>query len=245
MSCVVLVKMGVEKLHLFIRFCNMCGLLPYRMRLDFQTKRFKRFDGNWRHPANYWFTFLLIIHIIFIFYFIYLDSKLVYGNGSVGNASTVHMFAYWLYFANLILLLSTPRLFLIQFRHLETALETLHHIDRVLLDKVAHLPCTTRKRSLICIILICCTVSRLYLSYCINPYKVCTFSIIGHTKQLVVDLSCNVNCVEWNYHVDSYEFLSFFLVHLCHLSDWVLVSAISPNLLHDFIPYQYSNSFYK
>ena len=60
--------MGVERLKMLFHACNVSGLLPFRMVLDAQTKRFKRFEGHWRHPNNWWFLILLISQMFFIIF---------------------------------------------------------------------------------------------------------------------------------------------------------------------------------
>ena len=61
-----IVMAGVERLRLLFLVCNVSGLLPFRMVLDAQTKRFKRFESHWRHPTNWWFIILLIGQICFL-----------------------------------------------------------------------------------------------------------------------------------------------------------------------------------
>ena len=56
-----------------------------------------------------------------------------------------------LYAFNVFALNSIPRLLLFRLRHLETAVEILDRIDRVL-EKMPHAPCTTRQRTIIVIV---------------------------------------------------------------------------------------------
>ena len=121
-------KMGVERLKLLIRCCNVFGLLPFRMVLNNHTKQFKRFDNHWRHPANWWFSMLLIGHIFFSVVFIYFswinltreDSK---------SLTTVHLVGLVLLFVNFTIMFLIPRLFLLRIQHLEIAFDILHRID--------------------------------------------------------------------------------------------------------------------
>lgn len=135
-------KMGVERLQLCIRFCNVCGLLPFRMVLDEQTKQFKRFDGHWRHPANWWFAFLSICYILFVTVFaLFLWTELFAEEND--SLTAVHKIALAMYFSNFLAMISVPRLFLLRFRHFERSIEILHHIDH-LLDKMPQPSCHIR-----------------------------------------------------------------------------------------------------
>ena len=144
--------MGVEELQLFVRLCNLTGLLPFRMILDEQTGRFKRFDGHWSHPAKWWCSFVMAIQIAvlvgnFYWFVVSFHSKGI-------NLSIVYKLVQFLYFSNyLILLLLSPRLFLFRFRHLETAFECLHRIDRMIISN-SKLSSTTRRRTVIGILII-------------------------------------------------------------------------------------------
>jgi hypothetical protein len=138
--------MGVERLQLFVRFCNVCGLIPFRMVCD-ERNQFKRFDRHWRHPANWWFTFLLTKYFVLVILFMY--------NGSLKNREEVNQVltkveitALMLYLITNNSLLSIPRLVLIHLRHWETAIECLHRIDRILNKMPHHTSCTTRQRTM-------------------------------------------------------------------------------------------------
>ena len=136
--------MGVERLQLLIQFSNVSGLLPFRMVLDEQTKRFKRFDGHWRHPSNWWFlSFLLVqfgLHIIgpFSVYSTWVSSSFIY--------LAVFIFGFF----NFSLFFSSLRLFLFRFRHLEKALEIFESIDRLLSTRTR---CNSKRRTIIGIVI--------------------------------------------------------------------------------------------
>ena len=141
--------MGVERLQLCFRFCNLCGFFPSRMIRDPISGRFKRFEGHWRHPANWWFVFLLLGQIVFNFSFLYLLwSALI--SSEKGNLAIVQAVIFILYqgrhsnFA-----FESENLFLINFRQFEKAIEILNRLDRSFL--FSKISCTTRRRSIICI----------------------------------------------------------------------------------------------
>jgi hypothetical protein len=120
--------MGVERLQLLMRCCNVTGLFPFRMVLDNNTKQFKLFDNHWRHPANWWFAILLIGHIFVSVVFIYI-SWINLTRDESESLTTVHLVGLFLFYVNLMFILSIPRLFFLHIRHLETALDILHRID--------------------------------------------------------------------------------------------------------------------
>lgn len=120
--------MGVERLQLLMRYCNVSGLLPFRMVLNARTKQFKRFDNHWRHPANWWFALLAIGHLVLTAVFIYL-SWINLHDGKSEPITTVQV-VLTLMHGHIIVLFSLPRLFLFQVKHLETAFDILHRFDR-------------------------------------------------------------------------------------------------------------------
>lgn len=120
--------MGVERLQLFVRYCNVCGLFPFRMVLNRELGLFKCFDANWRHPANWWFVFLLIGHIAFLFMFVRTGfSQLTTDTDHL--LTYVHLVVLVMYLSDVIAFISTPRIFLFHIRHLESAIDILHRID--------------------------------------------------------------------------------------------------------------------
>ena len=121
---------GVERLRLLFRICNVTGLLPFRMILDVPTKRFKRFESSWRHPTCWWFLILLIGHIFFTV-IIALASWNIFSK-KLEAMSTVVLVIFILLSSSYAIWISSTRLFLFRFRHLETAFETFHSIDRLL-----------------------------------------------------------------------------------------------------------------
>jgi hypothetical protein len=143
--------MGLENLKLFFRFSNICGLFPFRLVLDEQTGRFKRLFGNWRHPANWWFTLLLIGQVYFIILDVVctamINSKLFLDGHQ--SFSVVLILTISLDLLNFTIITLVPRLFLFRIRNLEVTLEHLGHIDRILTRIVPKpLSCTSRKRTI-------------------------------------------------------------------------------------------------
>jgi len=150
--------MGVERLQLCIRFCNVCGLFPYRMILEEQTYRFKRFVRHWRHPANWWFAFLSISYILFVVIFAFISWTELF-NKENDSFTAVHKVALALYFSNLLVIISVPRLFLFRFRYFEKSMETLHRIDH-LLDKMPRPSCHIRLFTIMGILIFFLAVGR-------------------------------------------------------------------------------------
>ena len=143
--------MGLDQLQLFVRFCNLSGLLPFRMILDEQTRRFKRFEGHWRNAANWWCSFVIVSQLLAFFGNIYILIVLILPEHK--ELSLVQHFVHSLYFSNyFFFILLSPRLFLFRFRHFETAFEFLHRIDRMI--GTAGSSCTTRRRTIIGILII-------------------------------------------------------------------------------------------
>ena len=152
--------MGVERLQMLFHICNVSGLLPFRMVLEAQTKRFKRFEGHWRHPNNWWFLILLILQMIFIVFSSFASWSIFFVK--LASTSTVILVIFVFLSSSYIIWLLSLRLFLFRFRHLETALKTFHDIDRLLI-KIDHVSCHTRRRTIIGITLSLLWVGLLYM----------------------------------------------------------------------------------
>jgi hypothetical protein len=120
--------MGVERLQLLMRFCNVSGLLPFRMVLNNRTKQFQRFDNHWRHPANWWIVILLVGHVFLSIVFIYISWMNLTRDDSE-SLSIVHLVGLILLYVNFTIMFTLPRLFLLHVQHLETAFSILHRID--------------------------------------------------------------------------------------------------------------------
>lgn len=161
--------MGLEHLKLFFHFGNVSGLFPFRMVLDESTGKFKRFDIRWRHPANWWFLFLLIGNLILLALVIYsMWSMIIETTKSLPTTFSVVLLLYSIGF---FILCTTPRLFFIRFRNFDRALEMLRQIDRVL-DKIpTKIPCTTQRRTVIGIIVSLISVCLELINSFINHFS--------------------------------------------------------------------------
>ena len=144
-------KMGVERLQLLVRFCNLIGLFPFRMILNEQTNQFHRFDRHWRHPSNWWFVFIFMAQTFLTLQVVYM---VVLPHSNSNNEPNKTNFVYQMIFFAFILthmILSwCPRIILFRLRLLESAVENLHRIDRTLSKISLIKPCdTTRRRTLV------------------------------------------------------------------------------------------------
>ena len=155
-------KMGAEELHLFFHFANVSGLFPFRIILNRTTGKFQRFEGRWRHLVNWWFIFLLIGQVFFVTAFIYMNVTMRVEESSL-SFPVFYLVTFSLFLLCQLLFTITPRLFLMNFRHLETALLILRRIDNELIQ-MSHAPScgATQRRTLIGIFLTLLMVS----NYC-------------------------------------------------------------------------------
>ena len=184
--------MGVERLQLLVQFCNLSGLLPFRMILDEETRRFKRFEGHWRHLANWWCSFITAIKVAVLVASIYFAAVSFLAGE---KQSLAYQLVYLLYCSNYaILLLLSPSLFLFRIRHLESAFESLHRIDRMI-EAAVKSSCTIRRRTFIGILIIvidvCHFKNGLSITYwlttrvfiCLAPYCKHHLCVSVHTNR--------------------------------------------------------------
>ena len=146
--------MEVGRLQLFVRFCNISGLFPFRMVLDEASGKFKHFDRHWRHPANFWFiilfmtqcTYSVLDMLVNVPFFLVSDS-LIYKLGLTLDISSAIVMTWF------------SRHLLFQFRKFEMAFDSLVRFDEML-AKFRHCGASDiRRRTIIGIILCLITVS--------------------------------------------------------------------------------------
>ena len=143
--------MGLERLRLFFRFGNISGLFPFRLVLDECTGKFKRFDAHWRHPANWWFGFILLGHLYLLILLLFVIQHIIMGHAQ--SVPTTYLVALSLFSIGFFILITIPRLFLVRLRNLDLSLQIIQQIDRIF-DKIStKVPCTIQRRIIIGIIL--------------------------------------------------------------------------------------------
>ena len=64
---------NLQHLRPFVWFCHLSGFIPFRMRIDPETK-FQRFTFSFRHPLTWWFFVSKIIFLVFLY--VFLNSML-------------------------------------------------------------------------------------------------------------------------------------------------------------------------
>lgn len=144
--------MGIERLELCVRFCNIAGLFPFRMVLNRFNGKFLRFESHWRHPANWWLILSITVHFLQGSFIIYLGLLNLFYN-LIRALPTAALVAYVFDLLNFVLFGFITRLLLLRFRHLEKAFNQLKKIDRLFFDKFCYsFSCKTRRRTLIGIV---------------------------------------------------------------------------------------------
>ena len=63
---------GLAKLRPLVRFCQIVGFFPFRMEMDLQSGKLKKFTFSYRHPVTWWFI------VIQIFGWIHIGIMLLY-----------------------------------------------------------------------------------------------------------------------------------------------------------------------
>ena len=49
---------GLAKLRPFVRFCQIVGSFPFRMEMDLQSGKLKRFTFSFCHPVTWWYIMI-------------------------------------------------------------------------------------------------------------------------------------------------------------------------------------------
>ena len=147
-----IMRCGQERLDLLVRWCQLIGLVPFRMERDAESGRFLRFSFSWRHPLTYWWLTCKILYVTaYVSYnlnrwttlekkvAIYQSTKteiLVLFVGTVFSATTC---------------LFIPETLVFRCSYFSKASRHLHEFDTLLEDH--HVPaCSTRKFTVIGIV---------------------------------------------------------------------------------------------
>lgn len=119
--------MNVGQLQLFVRFCNVAGLFPFRMVVDGETGKFKRFDYHWRHPANVWFAIVFIGQFSFTIFIICGSWKFF-----IASNSLVYRLSIVMDNCSFFIVSWAPRLLLFHFGKVQNMFNYLIYFDRML-----------------------------------------------------------------------------------------------------------------
>ena len=145
-------RCGQERLDLLVRWCQLIGLVPFRMERDAESGRFLSYSFSWRHPLTYWWLTCKILYVTaYVSYnlnrwttlekkvAIYQSTKteiLVLFVGTVFSATTC---------------LFIPETLVFRCSYFSKASRHLHEFDTLLEDH--HVPaCSTRKFTVIGIV---------------------------------------------------------------------------------------------
>ena len=143
-------RCGQERLDLLVRWCQLIGLVPFRMERDAESGRFLRFSFSWRHPLTYWWLTWKIIYIAAIVF--YNTAKCFYIEERASQFQSKEV----LVFVVGVALTTATRFFIpetLVFRcsYFSKASRHLHEFDTLLEDH--HVPaCSTRKFTVIGIV---------------------------------------------------------------------------------------------
>ena len=152
---------GLERLRWLVWFCNVTGVLPFRMEIDSKTKKFERFAFSWCHFVTWWFILIVSIYILIIvlFFKIFLDVYYSFTD----NQSTLTTFSMFLFMITNSATHLCPRILIFQYRNLQKASDYIKKVDQ-LISKVGKWPCTSKRRIIIGMLPIFITVT-LYFAY--------------------------------------------------------------------------------
>lgn len=142
--------MGLESLNILFLMINATGILPVRMILD-KNKKFIRFDKNWRHPVSWWFVFVVAMQLV------HIPTQLVYSiTISLGNVNhtTVHRVVMLVWETSYTLVKCVPLILLFYTGNLKKSFQVLSKADRLLDKSSPHILCSSRKRTILGVILL-------------------------------------------------------------------------------------------
>ena len=136
----------LERTRILVRWSNVIGVQPFRVELDADTGKFRRFNFSWRHPVTWWFvvsTVLMAVIAWFVFdIYVTLQSS-IYETESPTIAKVVYPILQLGSFLTII----NPYMLIWRWKDLAEAVKWVHKFDRAVED-VGNLPCQTKRRIL-------------------------------------------------------------------------------------------------
>jgi hypothetical protein len=137
---------GLEHLRWLVWFCNVTGVLPFRMENDRKTKKFERFTFSWCHLVTWWFIMIVSFYsLTSVFFFkIFLDVYYSFAD----NQSKLTTFSMFLFMITNSVTHLCPRILIFQYRKLQKASDYVNKVDQ-LIGKVGKWPCTSKRRIII------------------------------------------------------------------------------------------------
>jgi len=141
---------GQERLDLLVRWCQLIGLVPFRMERDAESGRFLSFSFSWRHPLTYWWLSSKILYVVAL----YFNMKSVWEGKFVSSTEEPIGVKMIDLISNNILHFTafiTPEILVSRWALFSKASRILGEFD-TMIEKLDFPSCSTRKRSVIGIV---------------------------------------------------------------------------------------------
>ena len=140
---------GLERFRGLVLWGNVAGFLPFRMELDRDSGKFRRFTFSWRDPLVYWHIILFVLQTFLVVYLELTSKRTQYLASLNPNLQiTYHVMRHYL-----TVLSYVPYLLLYRWKDLQTAVKYAIKFDRMMSD-VTHKPCKMKRRIFIGVILL-------------------------------------------------------------------------------------------
>ena len=155
--------MGVlEQLGPFVYFGQLTGLLPYRIKFNPFTGRFKDFTFSWCDRITFWFVlnigfqFLPLVVLVWLF----MVAQL-YESSTFTNLPLPLILLYGIIVVNHYLMIILSRIIMFRFKKLSIAInslidDTVRYLEE--LESLPHCQNSTKKRTIVGILLILASV---------------------------------------------------------------------------------------
>ena len=142
---------GLERFRGLVLWGNVAGFLPFRMELDRDSGKFRRFTFSWRDPLVYW---LITSFVLQTFLNVYFEFKLyIERNQFLAPLNATLQITYHIMRHYLTVLSYVPYLLLYRWKDLQAATKYALKFDRMMSD-VTHKPCKMKRRIFIGVILL-------------------------------------------------------------------------------------------
>lgn len=124
-----------EKLGPFVGLCQACGMIPYTIKNDLDTKKFEKFIFSFKHFNTWWFLLILILQLLLLGAAPLFYKDLLHELSADRTVPiTVSILTGTVSFSYLAQFLTT-RWIILHYRQLRTAVEAVQEVERLFGDK--------------------------------------------------------------------------------------------------------------
>jgi hypothetical protein len=166
----------LERLRWLVWFINVCGMAPFRLEVDRESRKFDRLAFSFCHPVTWWFVVVLILQITM--FALMAKTSTVSFYQLIANESTLTICTLVLQAISLSIIFVTPRMVPFYYKHLTKAFAYIKKVDDII-GQTGNWPCTSKRRILVGFIFVILIVSLIKCKLVTNINKLNSMQYIS------------------------------------------------------------------